>query len=194
MTPDNTEGELPEIDDKIIGTIKSEFKRPEEIAEITGLALPQVMKRLRELTADGLVVVRNAKYGTPAIAARASERNKLPAIFGFISFEIFAIVGALPLFSKNVYRPPVDWARIWSRIDGTPYTGPSWSEPRWELQTWSLWDNTGALAGFLIGTALLTILYVRKYVRKRSIRTQVISTVAVVCVLLGTALGVRSLN
>jgi DNA-binding Lrp family transcriptional regulator len=71
MAPDNTEGELTELDAKIISTIESEFKRPEEIAEITGLALPQVMKRLRELTADGLVVVRNAKYGTPTVATKA---------------------------------------------------------------------------------------------------------------------------
>ena len=75
MTPDNTEGELTELDAKIISTIKPAFKRPEEIAEITELAFPQVMKRLRELTADGLVVVRNAKYGTPAIAARASTSS-----------------------------------------------------------------------------------------------------------------------
>jgi len=34
MTPDNTEGELTELDAKIISTIKSEFKRPEEIAAL----------------------------------------------------------------------------------------------------------------------------------------------------------------
>ena len=55
MTHDNTEGELTELDDKIIGTIKSEFKRPEEIAEITGFTLPQVIKRLREFVADEVV-------------------------------------------------------------------------------------------------------------------------------------------
>ena len=195
MTPDNTEGELTELDAKVISTIESEFKRPEEIAKITRLALPQVMKRLRELVADGLVVVRNAKYGTPAIAAKASERNKLPAIFGFISFEIFAIVGALPLFSEYVYIPSYDMSRIWARLSENTYTGPpNWSEPRWDLHTWSLWDNTGALAGFLIGATLLTILYVRKYVRKRSIKTQVISTAVVVGILLGSALGVNALG
>ena len=146
MTPDNTE-----LDAKIIGTIKSEFKRPEEIAEITGLALPQVMKRLRELTTEGLVVVRNAKYGTPAIAAWASNPRKFVTICWFLVLELFAMF-------------------------------------------WSFCDNSGALAGFLIGAALLTTLYVRKYLRISSIRTQVLSTAAVVGILLGSALGVNALG
>ena len=76
MTPDNTEGELTELDAKVISTIESEFKRPEEIAEITGLALPQVMKRLRELLADGVIGVRDAKYGTPVMVLNQEKKLK----------------------------------------------------------------------------------------------------------------------
>ena len=165
MTPDNTEGELTELDDKIISTIKSEFKRPEEIAETTGLTLPQVMKRLRELTADGLVVVRNAKYGTPTTATWSSKHDKLVTICWFILLELFAILGAVPLYGNGRNR---------------------------DLHTWSLWDNSGALAAFLIGAALLTILYVRKYLRISSIKTQVISAAVVVGILLGSALGANA--
>jgi len=53
-----------DLDTQIFNAIGSEFKRPEEIAEITGLALPEVMKGLRELLINESVVVLNAEYGS----------------------------------------------------------------------------------------------------------------------------------
>ena len=52
----------PVSDRMILEAIETEFRKPEEVAEITCLPLPQIMKRLRELVADDVVIVKNAKY------------------------------------------------------------------------------------------------------------------------------------
>jgi len=186
MTSDKTEDELTELDDKIIGTINSEFKRPEEITEITGLPIAQVMKRLRELTADGLVVVKDTKYGIPVIANKAlkllnSEENfkKTVGICGFALLELFAILGTtIPLSIEYVYRPPLF----------------EYGTGHWDLKAVFLLDYDGVLVGFLISAALLTILYVRNYLRISSTKIQVIYTVVVVGVLLGTIFGIKALS
>ena len=133
-----------------------------------------------------MVVVKDNRYDTPINTNKAlqllnSEENskKTAGICGFALLELFAILGTtIPLSIEYVYRPPLI----------------GYGTGHWDLKSVSLLDYDGVLAGFLVSAILLTILYLRKYLRISSMKIQVVYTAVVAAVLLGTIFGIKALS
>jgi hypothetical protein len=104
--------------------------------------------------------------------------SKWWAVLRYVVIEAVAIIGGLPLLSRSeLYRPPAEL----SKFDFGPYMR--------EVH-YPLWESTGAVVAFLVIAAGINLYFIRHQTGK----TQVITTIIVVGVLLATALGVKAFS